>query len=187
MELILSTTPAAEIEAGALVVICFEDETPPFLNDEAQAALTAAREEGEFDAKPLSTMLWHRPSGLKAQRLLAVGGGPRDKFDTAQMRKIAGLAVRTLKPKGIRDLAFRVEGDLAAEAMIEALAEGVILGDYEPNKHQTDPKSTINASRTSASPFPRSRSRSSKRSAAAGPPAKPRTTPEFWRTNPLTC
>ncbi|MBE7544648.1 MAG: leucyl aminopeptidase [Bryobacteraceae bacterium] len=140
MELILSTTPAAEIEAGALVVICFEDETPPFLNDEARAALTAAREEGEFDAKPLSTLLWHRPAGLKAQRLLAVGGGPRDKFDTAQMRKIAGLAVRTLKPKGMRDLAFRVEGDLAAEAMIEALAEGVILGDYEPNKHQTDPK-----------------------------------------------
>ncbi len=140
MELILSATPATEIEAGALVVIGFEDQDPLFLSEEALAWLKATRESGEFDAKPLSTVLWHRPAGLKAQRLLVIGAGPKAKCDTALMRRIAGAAVRALKPKGVAELAFRVEGDLASEAIIEALAEGAVLGDFEPNKHQTDPK-----------------------------------------------
>jgi leucyl aminopeptidase len=140
MELILCATPAPELEAGALVVLCFEDQEPPFLGPEALAWLKQARDGGEFDAKPLSTILWHGPAGLKARRLLVTGAGPAAKFTPAVMRNIAGAAVRALKPKGVGELAFRIEGELASEAMVEAVAEGAILGDFEPNKHQTDPK-----------------------------------------------
>ena len=140
MELILCSTPAAALEAGALVTLCFEDQDPPFLSPEALAWLKEARASGEFDAKPLSTALLHRPAGLKAQRLLLIGAGPASKFTPALMRNAAGAAIRTLKPKGVSEIAFRVEGDLATEAMVEAIAEGAILGDFEPNKHQTDPK-----------------------------------------------
>lgn len=140
MELILCATPAPELETGALVVLCFEDQEPPFLEPAALAWLKQARDGGEFDAKPLSAILWHGPAGLRAQRLLVIGAGPAAKFTPAAMRNIAGAAVRTLKPKGVSDLAFRIEGELASEAMVEAVAEGAILGDFETNKHQTDPK-----------------------------------------------
>lgn len=140
MELILTATPAPALEAGALVVICFEDQDPPFLSPELAAALREAREAGEFDAKPMATLLLHRPAGFAAKRVLALGAGAAEKFTPAVMRNLAGAAVRTLKPKGISELAFRLEGGCAAEAMVEALAEGAILGDFEPNKHQTDPK-----------------------------------------------
>lgn len=140
MELILCSTPAAEIAAGALVVLCFEDQDPPCLGAEALAWLKDAREGGEFDAKPFSTILWHRPAGLAARRLLVAGAGPEARFTPALMRNIAGAAVRALKHRGVSEIAFRVEGALASEAMVEAIAEGAILGDFETNQHKTDPK-----------------------------------------------
>jgi len=140
MELILTATAPAALEAGALIVMCFEDEAPGFLDAATREALEEARSSGEFDAKPFSTLLWQRPAGFAARRILFLGAGPKEKFTPALLRNLAGAAVRTLKPKGIAHLAFRAEGALAAEAMVEAFAEGAILGDFEPNKHQTDPK-----------------------------------------------
>jgi leucyl aminopeptidase len=136
MELILSATAPNQLETEALVVICLEGGTPPFAGEWAKELQSA----GEFEGKALETALLHRPEGFSAKRLLLIGGGKREKFDASVIRKIAGTAIRTLKPKGVKDLSFRLEGDLASEPLVEALAEGAILGDYEPDTHKTDPK-----------------------------------------------
>ena len=52
---------------------------------------------GELTGKTLEMTLIHAPAGLKASRLLLVGAGKREKFDSAALRKIAGSALRYLK------------------------------------------------------------------------------------------
>src|ERR1700675_974610 len=62
----------------------------------------------EVTGKTFETTLLHRPVGLKAKRLLLVGGGKAKTFSAAELRKLAGAAVRTLKSKSIRSFAFVV-------------------------------------------------------------------------------
>ena len=70
---------------------------------------------GEVTAKTFETTLLHRPAGLKAKRLLLVGGGKAKTFSAAELRKLAGAAVRTLKGKSIRSFAFALpENGIAA-------------------------------------------------------------------------
>jgi leucyl aminopeptidase len=149
MELILSTTPAAELETDALVAIAFtkeKSEDPP-AGEGVQAldALTGGwisevYASGEFTGKDFEAAVLHRPPGLKAKRLMLIGGGEAAKFGPAELRKCGGAALRALKSKGARDIGFRLGGALDSEAMIEALAEGAILGDFEPDRHKTDAK-----------------------------------------------
>ena len=160
MEIILTTTPASELETAALVAIAFSkakngekegDDKPSDLPPETSVAgldttvggwvseVYAAR---EFIGKALETVVLHRPAGLKATRLVLAGGGPKSKFGAAEARKLAGALLRKLKGKGISEFAVRLEGDLATAELVEALTEGLILGDFEPDAHKTDPKKT---------------------------------------------
>jgi leucyl aminopeptidase len=158
MEIILTTSPASELETGALVAVAFSKgkngdkncdskltDTPP---ETSIAGLDAAvggwvsevYAAREFSGKALETVVLHRPAGLKASRLVLAGGGSKSKFGTSDARKLAGALLRKLKGKGVSDFAVCLEGDLATDAFVEALAEGFILGDFEPDAHKTDPK-----------------------------------------------
>jgi leucyl aminopeptidase len=94
----------------------------------------------EFTGKVMETALLHRPAGLKASRLILAGCGSKSKFGTSEARKVAGALLRKLKAKGVTEFALRLECDFADAAFIEALTEGFILGDFEPDVHKTDPK-----------------------------------------------
>src|SRR4051812_20616802 len=83
------------VECDALIVIAFEGD-----QDERFGKLTGELYESkEFSGKPLEFALLHRPEGLAARRLLLAGGGKREKFDSAGLRKTAGAALRYLKSK----------------------------------------------------------------------------------------
>ncbi|WP_321475280.1 leucyl aminopeptidase [uncultured Paludibaculum sp.] len=138
MELILSRTPAATIEADALLVISFTDERAG--NDLAEGLVSELYERGEFTGKALEITIIHRPGPARAARLVLLGGGEKAKFGPNDMRKLGGLAVRTLKPKGIKSIAIALNGDTLSPAMLEALVEGAILGDFEPDQHKTEKK-----------------------------------------------
>lgn len=60
----------------------------------------------EVTAKMFETTLVHAPAKLKAKRLLLVGGGKAKTFSSADLRRVAGTAARTLKSKGIRSFAL---------------------------------------------------------------------------------
>ncbi|HPT25070.1 MAG TPA: leucyl aminopeptidase [Bryobacteraceae bacterium] len=141
MEIKLITTAPELIEIDALVAFCFAGgSTLPPLNGAAADLLAEACASGEFDPKPCETLLIHRPGGLAARRLLVAGAGERDKLTAALARQIAGAAIRTLKPMKYRSAAFIVDGELASPAMVEAVAEGVLLADFETDRLKTDPK-----------------------------------------------
>jgi leucyl aminopeptidase len=142
MELILNTDSVSALASDVLVAVVFADGTTvPALPERPAAWLKEAVESGELDAsKALESVLLHEPAGLAVKRLLVMSAGERGKFAPGDLRKLGGAALRALMTRGVKEIAFRLEGDLAAAAMLEALVEGVILGDFEPDAHKTEKK-----------------------------------------------
>jgi len=100
---------------------------------------------GEVTGKAFETTLLHRPAGLKARRLLLVGGGKAQTFSAAELRKLAGAAVRTLKGKSIRTFAFVLpESAVAANEGVRAIVEGAFVGDFDPGYYKAIARTTTN-------------------------------------------
>jgi len=148
MKITLNATPLAQIETDVLVLIVYSKEegsglhgtSAPEIDRATGGWITEIMGRGEFTGKAMETALLHRPAGLKAQRLLLVGGGKKEKFNAAELRKAAGTAVRQMKTKGAASMALVLGSALGTASMVEAATEGAILGDWEPDKHKTDPK-----------------------------------------------
>ena len=73
------------------------DKHNPQIQTDDKAVLEAAADliaSGEVTGKMLETTLLHKPPGLKAKRLLLIGGGKAKKFSSSELRKVAGAAVR---------------------------------------------------------------------------------------------
>ena len=148
MELILGTTPAERLQVDALAVIActkepeggLPDALLERLDDATRGLLRDLYASGEFTGKSMETVLLHRPAGPQAARLLLIGGGDPKSFSPHEARKAAGVAVRTLKPKSVRSIAMVLEHEWATPELVEAICEGAVLGDFETDRHKTDPK-----------------------------------------------
>ncbi len=157
MQISIDTSRVEKLTVDALAVVCFEsaeDEreaqvgnapSAPSLTptDPAVAEqgswLAELRASGEFTGKLYDMAVLHRPQGVSAKRVVLIGGGPREKFSTVEIRRIAGVLIRSLKTKGVRSIGLRLEND-ASEADVAAAVEGAILGGWEADKYKTDPK-----------------------------------------------
>jgi leucyl aminopeptidase len=95
---------------------------------------------GELTGKAFETNLLHKPAGLKAKRLLLIGGGSAKKFTSYDLRRVAGTAVRTLKARGIRSFAFIAPSGIPAEEAVRAIVEGAIVGNFDPDYYRSDRK-----------------------------------------------
>ncbi len=145
----LSSPAAVETECLAVVVLDHgDDKNPaPRLAAADKAIVDAAAElisSGEVTGKTFETVLVHRPQGLKARRLLLVGGGKAKNFSAFELRKLAGTAVRVLKPKGIRSFAF-LAPELASGATdaVKSLVEGAFVGNFDADKYKSDRKDQL--------------------------------------------
>src|ERR1700756_4832593 len=120
MELRVDTRPVTKVEVEALVTYAFEQEKPSggvlgSLDEAAGGALAKLAASGELTGKTLETTLLYYPQGLAAQRLLVVGAGKKDKFGTAELRRIAAAGVRALKSRQVKTVAFVArEGERSA-------------------------------------------------------------------------
>ncbi|SRR5579883_1963148 len=129
METKLLNQPFDKIEADAVAVVLFEGDAAPAELKFAQSWLDELKNSGEFSAKTDEIAVLHQPQSIKAKRLVAVGGGKRDSFD---LRRSAAAVVRALKQKGVKTLAWWLNGGDA-----EAAVEGAILGNFEPDHYKT--------------------------------------------------
>src|SRR6202790_3966179 len=113
MQITLDTKPFASLETDALVTYVFENGDltqgrPAELDKLTGGMLTRLSKSGELTGKSLETTLLHAPAGFKAARLLLVGAGKREQFNPATLRKAAGAALRYLKARSVKQLAFLV-------------------------------------------------------------------------------
>jgi leucyl aminopeptidase len=145
MQITLETKPYATLETDALVSYLFEDADPVHgrvseVDQAANGLLRRLAKSGELTGKSLEMTLIHAPAGLKAARLLLVGAGKRDKFDGATLRKIAGAALRYLKARSVKNIAFLVREGEVTEDAAQAIAEGALAANFETDKYKTDKK-----------------------------------------------
>jgi leucyl aminopeptidase len=145
MNMSLDTKPYAEVESDALVLCVFEDcdFAQGRLGDIDKATsgvLARICKSGELTGKTLEMTLIHAPAGLKAARLLLVGAGKRDKFTNATLRKIAGAAVRYLKARSVKRIAFLMGESDSPELSAQTIAEAGLTADFETDKYKTDKK-----------------------------------------------
>jgi leucyl aminopeptidase len=137
MQINIETKPLAEVDCDALVIVGFETDPP---RGAATDQVKELYDSGEFTGKALDIAILHRPSGLKAKRLVLAGGGKRDKFDPAELRKLAGAALRALKTKGVRSIALALDDPFRGDEFASAAVEGALLADLEADAYKTDPK-----------------------------------------------
>jgi leucyl aminopeptidase len=121
-----------QVEAGALIVPVFEG------RKEGRFGASDLLEAGEMAGKPLELLLLHHVAGVAATRVLLAGAGKAEKFDPAEMRKLAGAAVRHLKSRAVKSIAIALEQEYAGADFATAAVEGAILGEYEPDRYKTD-------------------------------------------------
>jgi leucyl aminopeptidase len=145
MQITLESKPYAALETEALVSYVFEEADPvqgriSELDQTANGLLRSLAKSGELTGKTLEMTLIHAPAGLKAARLLLVGAGKREQFTSATLRKLAGAALRYLKARSIKQLAFLVRESNATEESAQAIAEGVLTANFETDKYKTEKK-----------------------------------------------
>ena len=145
MQITLESKPFAGIETEALVSYVFEEGDPvqgrvSEIDKLAGGLLGKLAKSGELTGKTLEFTLVHAPGGLRAARLLLVGAGKKEQFNSATLRKISGAALRYLKARSVKNLALLVrEGD-AKEESAQTIVEGVLAADFESDKYKTDKK-----------------------------------------------
>jgi leucyl aminopeptidase len=145
MQIGLATEPYSQARADALITYIFDAEPKldgvlSDINREMNGRLEALVASGELSGKPLELVLVHFPQGLAAQRLLLVGAGKPGKFAAADLRKIAGTALRYLKARGSKQLVFLTrEGERGPDAA-QAVVEGLIVADFESDKYRSEKK-----------------------------------------------
>ena len=131
MEISIERQPLEKVSADALIVPVFEGRT----EERFGAAELAAQ--GEVSGKPLELTLLHHPPGVAAGRILLAGAGKPDKFTSADMRRLAAAAIRHLRPKSIKRAALALPSGYDGADFAAAAVEGAVLGNYEPDRHQT--------------------------------------------------
>jgi leucyl aminopeptidase len=148
----LSLTNPAEIETECLAVVVLDHSSKDHgTKDKPQAAVAtsdaaikdASAEvitSGEASGKMFEATLLHHPAKLKAKRLLLLGGGKTKNFTASELRKLAGTAIRTLKPKGIRSLTFLAPESLKNDEAVKAIVEGAFVGNFDPDTYKSDRK-----------------------------------------------
>ena len=135
--------PIAQLASSALVTYAFEgspasDGSVERLPAESQRLLMELRTAGEFTGKAYECTLIHQPPGLVAAKLLVVGAGKKEKFNSAQRRRLAGTAVRRLKSRGVHEMAWVTPEAGCEPDCIQAVVEGALLADYEADRYKTD-------------------------------------------------
>lgn len=155
----------AEAPAECLAVVVLDHNTDKNKDAKPQPKIASADKSvadavadilasGDVTGKALETTLIHAPKGLKAKRLLLVGGGKAAKFSADEARKVAGAVVRLAKGKNLKSVAISLpeETSVNPDAAARAIVEGAFVGDFDPNYYQSDRKDQSMAELTVVAP-----------------------------------
>jgi leucyl aminopeptidase len=103
-------------------------------NSETDRALASK----EFSGKLFETFLTPIVAGdFRARRLAAIGLGREADFTIDRARRVATAIGVKARDKKIARIAFLAEGALDVPEMIQALAEGLTLAEFEPGHYKT--------------------------------------------------
>jgi leucyl aminopeptidase len=124
----------AGLDCDALVLLEFEGAPRP----ELASALATFHQSGEITGKFLEMTLLHSLPGHKARRILLAGAGKQDKFEVSSLWKLAAVAARLLKGKGVKNGVIALEKGFDSADYVSAAAKAVIEACWEPDILKTN-------------------------------------------------
>ncbi|HVC00326.1 MAG TPA: leucyl aminopeptidase [Candidatus Dormibacteraeota bacterium] len=145
MKIQLETASPLTLDTEALVTFAFEKDDPvDAALAELDRALAGRLKElvvsHELTGKKLDMVLLHYPAGLAAKRLLIVGAGKPEKFSATEMRRLAGAALRYLKGRSVKRLAFLLREPWQHAEAVQLAAEGLLLATVDLDKYKSEKK-----------------------------------------------
>ncbi|HEX7089054.1 MAG TPA: leucyl aminopeptidase [Longimicrobiales bacterium] len=147
LEISVLEAPAAEVATPLLVVPWFEEERAmpgaAELDARMGGAIGALLDRGDFRGrKDEHAVLYPREGETRAERVLLVGLGKREKFGTEPLRRALGNAVRQAQRLGVAELAVLMpEAAPGADAgrLGQTAAEAVSLAAWEFRELKSQP------------------------------------------------
>lgn len=89
----------------------------------------------EFKGAEGDLVVFFAPTGIRADQIMFVGIGKKEKTDTESFRKTCGKAIKKCIEKEISEVTFAVPFsgaiDIDPEAILEAMVEGAYLGNFQ--------------------------------------------------------
>jgi len=133
--------PLAQLSTPALVAYSFEDApassgTVERLPAETRNLLQQLQTAGELTGKAFECTPLRWPAGMAATKLLVVGAGKRDKFSERHLRHLVGAAVRHLRSRGVRELAW-ILGSTEPGA-VASVVDGALVADYDADSYRIE-------------------------------------------------
>ena len=143
MKIDFTTESLDQLAVPALAVFSFDDDPAAngsvcHLPEATRALLGELEESGELTGKLYETTLIHHPAGLAQRLLLVIGAGKESKYSTAVLRRLAGVAVRYLRARGVHEVAWLVGPKTSDAESVQALTEGAVLADYDADTYRSE-------------------------------------------------
>ena len=133
--------PLPQLSGSTLVAYCFEEApassgTVERLPGETRYLLQQLQTAGELTGKAFECTILRWPEGMAISKLLVVGAGKSEKFSEMHLRHLVGAAVRNLRWRGVRELAW-ILGSTEPSA-VASVVEGALVADYDADSYRTE-------------------------------------------------
>ena len=133
--------PLSQLSTPTLVAYCFEGApassgTVERLPVETRNLLQQMQAAGELTGKAFECTTLGWPSGMATSKLLVVGAGKVEKFTDSHLRNLVGAAVRSLRSRGVREMAW-ILGSTDPGA-VAAVADGALVADFDADTYRTE-------------------------------------------------
>ncbi|MGC1684546.1 MAG: leucyl aminopeptidase [Candidatus Acidiferrales bacterium] len=142
MQIQIESQPFAAISTEALVTFVFDKDeriegTIALLDQATGSKIAPLAKSGELTGKMFEMVLLHYPQGLAAQRLLLVGAGKPEKFSSADLRRVAGAALRYLKARGVKNFTVLAREGNGGAAALQTVVEGLLIANFESDTYRS--------------------------------------------------
>ena len=149
MQIQIESQPFAKIATDALVTYVFDKDdriegVVSELDKLTAGKIAPLAKSGELNGKLFEMTLLHYPQGLAAQRLLLIGAGKPDKFSSADLRRLAGAALRYLKSRGVKKFVWLARENDNNAAALQTVAEGLTAADFESDTYRSKKENNKN-------------------------------------------
>ncbi len=133
--------PLSQLSTPTLVAYCFEGApassgTVERLPVETRNLLQQMQTAGELTGKAFECTPLGWPPGMATSKLLVVGAGKVEKFTDSHLRNLVGAAVRNLRSRGVREMAW-ILGSTEPGA-VAAVADGALVADFDADTYRTE-------------------------------------------------
>ncbi|MEH6457212.1 MAG: leucyl aminopeptidase [Cocleimonas sp.] len=144
-----SATPSSN-KSDCIVVAVFSNKKHAILGDSAKqldemsnGALTEIIDSGDFKGSLEQTQMLYKIKGVEASRVLMLGCGDQDSFDTVALNKAVKAATKSIKTSKIKSLSFYLTDTFSADDAARAFTQIVIAHgdcDYQLLDYKSDAK-----------------------------------------------